>query len=170
MCPFGHPVFADQLPKMGQMEDYVTFEAQVVAMPWGTSVYTVVPLEPEILSALGKTARVEGELNDHPVNLAIAKAPADIIETPFLWAGKSLLRAIGVEPGELFEARLRPVSSDVVEVPSDVISALRSHGLSEVWEALTPGKRRGLLYKVESAKRAETRQKRIGALMDALRA
>tara|TARA_R110002072_G_scaffold14284_1_gene59538 strand:- start:362 stop:565 length:204 start_codon:yes stop_codon:yes gene_type:complete len=35
------------------------------------------------------------------------------------------------------------------------------------WEALTPGKRRGLLHPISSAKRAETRAKRIANLTGA---
>ncbi|MEX3016979.1 YdeI/OmpD-associated family protein [Gymnodinialimonas hymeniacidonis] len=151
------------------MSDYVTFEAQVQPMPWGEAVYTVVPLSEEILAALGKTKRVEGEFNDHPVNLAIAKAPADVIATPFLWAGKSLLDRIGLEPGEVFEARLRPAADDQVDVPQDVLNALRSSGLSEAWDAWTPGKKRSALYPVETAKRPETRANRISKLLDTLR-
>jgi hypothetical protein len=138
-------------------------------MPWGDAVYTVVPLADDVLAALGKTKRVEGEFNDHPVNLAISKAPADVISTPFLWAGKSLLDRVGLSPGEPFEARLRPAAADVVDVPSDVMAALRAAGLGDVWDRLTPGKKRTLLYPVETAKRPETRANRIVKLLDTLR-
>ncbi|WP_224816950.1 YdeI/OmpD-associated family protein [Hasllibacter sp. MH4015] len=151
------------------MIDYLTFEARVQPMPWGDAVYTIVPLPADILDALGPTRRVEGEFNDHPVNLAISKAPAEIIDTPFLWAGKSLLDRTGLEPGEVFEARLRPAPDDAVDVPRDVLNALRSADLSEAWEALTPGKKRSALYPVETAKRPETRMKRISKLLDNLR-
>lgn len=151
------------------MSDYHAFEARIVPMPWGDAVYTVVPLSEDVLARLGKTKRVEGEFNDHPVNLAIAKAPTDVINTPFLWAGKSLLDRVGLAPGETFEARLRPAPDDDVEVPSDLVNALRSSGLTEVWEALTPGKRRSALYPLETAKRPETRANRIAKLLDSLR-
>lgn len=145
--------------------DYVSFEARVVPMDWGDSVYTVVPLPPEVAAALGATRRVEGEFNDHPVNLAIAKAPPEVIGTPFLWAGKTLLDRVGLSPGEVFEARLRPAPDDLVEVPRDVMVALRSGGVLDAWEALSPGRRRGLLHRIETAKRAETRAGRISALV-----
>lgn len=151
------------------MTGYVTFDAQVQAMPWGDSVYTVVPLPDDVLKALGKTRRVEGEFNDHPVNLAIAKAPEDVIDTPFLWAGKSLLDRVGLEPGEMFEARLRPAPADTVDAPPDVVTALRSSGLTETWDTLTPGRKRSALYQIETAKRAETRAKRITKMLNDLR-
>ena len=122
-------------------------------------------LPPKVLAALGKTRRVEGEFNDHPVNLAITKAPPDVIDTPFLWAGKSLLQKVGLEPGEVFEARLKPVSGDIVETPQDITNALRSAGKTDAWDALTPGKKRGMIHQVDSAKRAETRVKRIAKLL-----
>lgn len=150
------------------MSDYITFDAIVRPMPWGDKVYTIIALPADVLDALGPTKRVEGEINDHPVNLAISKAPADVIDMPFLWAGKSLLTRVGVEPGDRFEARLRPAPDDAVDVPNDVINALRSGGAVEVWEALSPGKKRAHLYQIDTAKRAETRAKRITKLVTEL--
>ncbi len=149
------------------MQDYVTFDARVEPMVWGKSTYTILRVPDHIVDALGKTRRVEGEVNDHPINLAITRAP--VIDSAFLWAGKAFLAETGLEPGEITEVRLRPAPDDLVEVPPDVTDALRSAGATEVWEALTPGKRRGLLHQVTSAKRAETRVKRISALVASLR-
>ena len=139
-------------------------------MEWGNSVYTVLRLPPEITDALTAEGakRVEGEINDHPVNLALTKAP--VIDGVFLWAGKSLLREVGIEPGERIEVRLRPAPDNAVEVPADVTNALRSAGLTQSWEALTAGKRRGMLYQVTSAKRPETRIKRIAKLLSEVKA
>ena len=161
--------FARRPPNICTMSDYTTFAARITPMEWGDSVYTVVPLSDDILATLGKTKRVEGEFNDHPVNLAIAKAPAAVIGTPFLWAGKTLLDRVGLEPGEEFEARLRPAPDNVGDVPPDVTNALRSAGLTDMWEALTPGKRRSHLYPIDTAKRAETRMNRIAKLLETLR-
>ncbi len=149
------------------MSDYVSFDAVVEPMHWGKATYTIIRLAPDIMTALGDTKRVEGELAEHPVNLAITRAP--VIEDAFLWAGKSLLDRIGAQPGEVLQARLRPVSSDLVETPTDVMNALRSGECLEAWEALTPGKKRGFLHTIESAKRVETRAKRIAALLVSLR-
>lgn len=145
------------------MSDYITFEGAVEPMEWGKATYTVLRIPPEVVDALGKTKRVEGEINDHPVNLALTKAP--VIDGVFIWAGKTLLREVGIDPGERIEVRLRAAPDDLVEVPSDVVNALRSAGLTESWDSLTAGKQRGMLYQVTSAKRAETRLKRIAKLL-----
>ena len=147
------------------MNDYVTFEACITPMLWGETVYTVLPLPPDVLDALGAAKRVEGEFGEHPVNLAIAKAPKDVIDTPFLWTGKSLLDRIGIAPGDVFEARLRPSDPDLVEVPGDVMRALRSAGAVDAWDALAPGNRRGALHQIDLAKRAATRASRITKLI-----
>ncbi|MCU4652565.1 YdeI/OmpD-associated family protein [Roseibacterium sp. SDUM158016] len=134
-------------------------------LEWGRT-YTIVRLPPEVADALGDARRVEGEFAEHPVNLAITRAP--VVDGPFLWAGKSLLDRAGLIPGQVFEARLRPAPDDAVETPKDLFNALRSGGVLDVWEALTPGKRRGLIYRIETAKKPETRAKRITELVSGL--
>jgi uncharacterized protein YdeI (YjbR/CyaY-like superfamily) len=91
-----------------------------------------------------------------------------VVEGPFLWAGKSLLDRARLVPGHFFEARLRPAPDDAVETPQDLQNALRSGGVLDAWEALTPGKRRGLIYRIDTAKRPETRAKRITELVSGL--
>ena len=152
------------------MTDYIHFEGRVVPMEWGDSTYTILPLPEdvaEILRAIG-AKRVEGEINDLPVNLALTKAP--VFDGTFLWAGKTLLDDCGIEPGERIDVRLRKADPNFVETPEDVLLALRQNNASEDWFALTAGKQRGHLHQVNTAKRAETRQKRIAKLIDELKA
>lgn len=150
------------------MTDWIAFEGRIVPLVWGRATYTILPLPPEVAHALQehRAKRVEGEINDHPINLGIARAP--VVDGPFLWAGQSLLDRLGVEPGEWLEVRLRPAPDDRVDLADDVAAALRAAGLSAAWEGLTPGKRRGLLYKIDTAKTAPTRAKRIAELTRSL--
>lgn len=145
------------------MTDWVTFEGRVEALVWGRATYTILRLPPDVAAALAPTRRVEGEIADHPVNLALTRAP--VVEGVFLWAGASLLDRIGIAPGEPVEVRLRPAPDDRVDLDPDVEAALRAAGALEMWEALTPGKRRGLLYSISTAKTAPTRAKRIGRMI-----
>jgi Bacteriocin-protection, YdeI or OmpD-Associated len=144
---------------------YLTFEGRVETVQWGRATYTILRLPPDVEVALTalRAKRVEGEMNDHPVNLALTRAP--VVDGVFLWAGQSLLDRAGIIPGEQIEVRLRPVPGDLVDVPEDVTAALRQAGLTTRWDALTPGKRRGMLYQVETAKTSATRLKRIAALV-----
>ena len=147
------------------MSDYLAFEGRVEPMEWGKSVYTVLRIPTDIAVTLAEQGakRVEGEINDHPVNLALTKAP--VIDGVFLWAGKTLLDEIGIAPGETLDVRLRKADDSIVEVDEDVMLALRQAEATDRWNALTPGKRRGLLHPITTAKRAETRANRIAKMI-----
>ena len=133
----------------------MTFEGAVEPLAWGrVDLHHPAPADrrrPSALAAAG-ARRVEGEIDEHPVNLALSRAP--VVEGVFLWAGQSLLDRIGIAPGERLEVRLRPAPDDAVDTPDDVAAALRRAGRTGAWEALTPGKRRGLLYQIDTAKTA----------------
>lgn len=149
-------------------DDWVEFEGRIEPLLWGSATYTILRLPPDAAADLAARGakRVEGEINDHPVNLGLSRAP--VVDGPFLWAGQSLLERLGVEPGEVLEIRLRPAPDDRVDTPDDIAAALRAAGMTATWEALTPGKRRGLLYQIATAKTAPTRHKRIAALIQTL--
>jgi Bacteriocin-protection, YdeI or OmpD-Associated/Domain of unknown function (DUF1905) len=146
------------------MNGYVAFEGTIEPMVWGTSTYTILRLPDDVVTALGPTKRVEGEINDHPVNLALTRSP--VMDGMFLWAGQSLLDRIGTTPGDPLEVRLRPAPDNLVDVPDDVAFSLR--GVMDAWSALAPGKQRGMLYQIDTAKTAATRAKRIAKLIEGL--
>jgi hypothetical protein len=145
------------------MTGWVAFEGRVEPLTWGRATYTILHLPDDALRSLGPTRRVEGEIAEHPVNLALSRAP--VVEGVFLWTGQSLLDRIGIQPGEPVEVRLRPAPDDRVDLDSDIEAALRAGGVMAAWEALTPGKRRGLLYQVATARTEPTRLKRIQRLV-----
>ncbi|MEY4695962.1 MAG: hypothetical protein RIT14_390 [Pseudomonadota bacterium] len=150
------------------MTDWLAFEGRVEPLPWGKATYTILRLPPDVATRLQAAGarRVEGEINDHPVNLALTRAP--VVDGVFLWAGAQLLSRLGIAPGESLDIRLRPAADDRVDAPEDLALALRQAGLSQAWADLTPGKRRGLLYHLDTAKTASTRAKRILTLLQSL--
>jgi hypothetical protein len=141
------------------------FDAIIEAVVWGRSTYTLIRVPEELAEAArdAGTRRVEGTIDAVPVNLAITRAP--VVEQPFVWAGRSLLRRLGAEAGAVVDCRLRPVDDDEVLVPTDVAAALAGAGVLERWEGLPPADRRRRLYPIESAGRPGTRTKRIEALV-----
>jgi Bacteriocin-protection, YdeI or OmpD-Associated/Domain of unknown function (DUF1905) len=150
------------------MNDWVTFEGAVETLEMGRSTYTnirVPPAAAAVLEAAG-ARRVEGEIDDQPVNLALSRAPA--VDGVFLWTGKSLLDRAAIRPGDVLSVRLRPAAPDEVALPEDVALALSRADRMQAWDALTPGKRRGLLYRIDTAKTQATRAKRIDALVAGL--
>lgn len=150
------------------MSDWHSFLGRIELMEWGKSTYTVLPIPDEVAVALNSAGakRVEVELNDHPFNMALTKSPA--IAGTFIYTGKTILHAAGISPGEEIEVRLCKANPDLVDVPEDVMLAIRAAARSDTWSALTPGKQRGLLHIVNTAKRAETRAKRIVQLIAVL--
>lgn len=146
-----------------------TFIGRVETMEWGKSTYTVLPIPKKIAESLTSNGarRVEIELNDHPFNMALTKSPA--FSGTFVYTGKTILLAAAISPGEEIEVRLRTADPDLVEVPDDVMLAIRAATASDAWSALTPGKQRSLLHTVNTARRSETRDKRIEQLILSLR-
>lgn len=150
------------------MDAFLSFEGRIEAVEWGRATYTVLILPDDVAAALHAEGakRVEGEINDYPVNLRLSKA--DAIPGIFLWTGKSLLEAAGISPDALVEVRLRKADPNHVETPVDVTEALMKANVMAWWETLTPGKKRSLLHSISTAKRQETRARRIVALAESL--
>jgi hypothetical protein len=150
------------------LSEYVTFEGCVEPLRWGRATYTILRLPDDAANELlaSGAKRVEGEIAEHPVNLALSRAP--VVEGVFLWAGQSLLDRIGISTGEPVEVRLRAAATDLVDIPEDLLDQLHQADLITAWERLTPGKRRGLIYQLSTAKTSATRTKRIKALVDNL--
>lgn len=150
------------------MSNWIAFEGRVVAMEWGDSVYTVLPLPDDVSRVLTaqSATRVEVELNDVPFNLTITRAP--VIDQAFLYTGKKLLAEASLRPGDPVDVRLRKADPNVVDVPDDVRLVIRQGGVVDAWNATTAGRKRGLLHPVLSAKRAQTRTARISKLVSEL--
>lgn len=138
-------------------------------MEWGNSIFTILPIPDDVSSHLTskRIKRVEVEINDVPLNLALTKAP--VFDQTFVYTGKAVLKDIGIEPGELLDIRLRGADPDHVEESNEVLAALRSAECLNLWHSLTPGKKRGYLHQINSAKRTATRTNRIAKLIVELR-
>lgn len=59
-------------------------------------------------------------------------------------------------------------SVEALEVPADLRRALAAAGVTKAFAALTPGVRKQHLYQLVTAKRSETRTKRIAAIVRSL--
>ena len=153
---------------MTETPDWVESDALVEVLPWGRNVYTIIRLEQGLASAakLAGTRRIEGVIEDVPVNVGVNRA--DILPDAFMYAGKGMQRRLGVQPGDIVTCRLRPADPDEVPLPDDVQRALADAGRLAVFQGRKPADRRRLLQPVEEAARPATRQQRISALLRAL--
>lgn len=153
---------------MGEGSGWVEFDAVVEPMAWGRSLYTVIRVDRALDTAarLAGTRRVEGTIDDAPVNVGLNRA--DVLADTFIYAGKGTQRRLGVEPGDLVSCRLRPADPDDVPLPDDVHRALADAGRLESFRHRRPAERRRLLVPIEDAVRPGTRHQRIAALVRSL--
>jgi uncharacterized protein YdeI (YjbR/CyaY-like superfamily) len=71
--------------------------------------------------------------------------------------------------GDHVEVAFRALAQDDVDVPPELSAALAASAKRrKAWSTHTAGTQRGLAHFVESAKRVETRQKRLEAVLAAL--
>jgi hypothetical protein len=147
---------------------WVEFDALVEPLPWGRNVYTIIRLKPGLAHAArtAGTRRVEGTVDDVPVNVGVNRA--DVLPDAFMYAGKGLLRRVGARPGDVVHCRLRPADPDDVPLAEDIDRALAEAGRMEAFQRKTPAQRRRLLQPIEEAAKPETRQQRISALLRSL--
>ena len=125
---------------------------------WYTVLFLPPDLEAELPFAVYPRLRVEGEIADLPVEGAWM--PTGDGRRYFIVAPRVLKGAeIGV--GDMVEMRFGIADQTAVEVPAELAAALKqSPDAQEAWQALTPGKQRGLTHRVHGAKAPETRRRR----------
>ncbi|MEM9708531.1 MAG: YdeI/OmpD-associated family protein [Pseudomonadota bacterium] len=138
------------------------FEAEISALDFGKFFYEVVWLPEDLTGVLPLAEfprlRVIGEMAGRDFQGAIMPSggghylmvPKAIRVVTKLGLGDRVLTQFGVD------------DQDRVDVPEELAEALAEHGdVAELWEALTPGKRRGFAHRVASAKTHPTRLKRV---------
>jgi hypothetical protein len=150
------------------MSDRVCFQAAVEPLVWGRAAFALLRLLPEgarVMQAAG-ARRVEGKIAEHPGNLTLLRAPE--VDGVFLWAGKSLLDRLGAKPGERPEVRRCAAPPGAVDTPEGVEAALRRAGKTDAWQRLTPGRKRGALYQIDTANTGATRIKCLATMIERL--
>ncbi|WP_425146294.1 YdeI/OmpD-associated family protein [Deinococcus sp.] len=135
-----------------------------------TITYRVVFLPAELAQRLPVGAqgrcRAQGEIEEQPFEAAWQPAGDGRY---FMMLSQELLRNAGAEVGDLVQVRFRLVDASRVAVPDDLAAVFgRDPQVQAAWEHLTPGKRRGLVHQLESAKTAATRHKRLLQVLDLL--
>lgn len=81
---------------------------------------------------------------------------------------KAVRSEMGVEIGTEYVWRItRTAAAPPVAVPEDLAAALDQAGARAAFDALAPSRRKELVRQVETAKRPETRQRRVAAAVTA---
>ncbi len=145
------------------------FDTTITRHAVGSYYYTVVYLPDAIACTLPfaqhPRLRIEADVGGVPVTGAWQPAKG----LWYLMLPKAGLKHAGLTIGDHVEVAFRVIAQDDVDVPAELADALaRSAKRRKAWTSHTAGTQRGLAHFVESAKRAETRQKRLDAVLAAL--
>ena len=147
------------------------FEARITHHDVGSERYryTVVYLPDALKEVLplkqSPRLRISGEVNDYPFEAALTPVKG----AWYILLSKETLDNIDARPGDVATIRFRIADQNAVQMPDALIDALdRNENMRDLWDSLTPGKQRGLAYLVASAKRDETKAKRVALVFDVL--
>ncbi|MEO1525209.1 MAG: YdeI/OmpD-associated family protein [Planctomycetota bacterium] len=152
------------------MDDYqYQFEAKLVKSGMGDVEFTVAYVPKEITSKLefgkSKRLRIDGEVNGVRIELALMPQRGKW----FLLISKKLQKLAGLSRGDTASIAFDVADQDAIHVPRELQYALEANDSARaVWESWTPGKRRGFCFRVDSAKRSETRERRVMEVIEAL--
>jgi Bacteriocin-protection, YdeI or OmpD-Associated/Domain of unknown function (DUF1905) len=123
----------------------------------------------EVIEALGEGERppVTITINGHSWRSRIAKMRGRYL----IGLSKANRAAAGVDTGDMVEVEVElDAEPRVVEEPEDLSRALDADlEARAAWYALAPSHRRRHIHAIESAKKAETRARRIGKAVAELR-
>jgi hypothetical protein len=125
---------------------------------------TGLPIPAEAIATLdsGKRPKVKISLNGYTYRSTVA-AYGDVFMLPL---SKEHRDAAGVKAGDQVEVTLElDTEPRTVEVPDDLAMALEEGGVTAVFDALAPSKRKEHVRQVTSAKAEETRQRRIAKIV-----
>lgn len=110
--------------------------------------------------------RISGEVSDYPIEASLTPVRGRW----YILLSKRILMAVDASVGDLLEVRFKVADQDAVDIPEYLSKALETHPAERaLWEAATPGKQRGLAYRVASAKTDPTCQKRVNEVFGILR-
>ena len=147
----------------------VEFEATLVR-PEGVGTWTYLDVPPELSDLLGAKGQVKvaGTIDGHAFRTS-TRPHGD--GTHYLIVDKSLRDAIGVTAGDIVHVVMgKDTAARTIEAPVDLADRLRGDGLSKTFESLSYSRKKEFVYWIESAKKLETRKRRIGDALDMLRA
>lgn len=132
--------------------------------------YTVIFVPDEIARDLPlkehPRLRISGEVSDYPIEASLTPVRGRW----YILLSKRILNAVDASVGDLLDVRFKVADQDAVDVPEFLSKALETNPDElALWNAATPGKKRGLAYRVASAKTDPTRQKRVDEVFGILR-
>ncbi len=147
------------------MSETITFTA-VIEATGGGGAYVLLPFDPKIHFGKSSHVKVIATFDGEPYRGSIANMGAG----PMMPILKAIRGKIGKQPGDRVEVTLRKDTEErIVVLPEDALKALRKYKEAEsVYEKLSYTHRREYVTWIESAKKEETRIRRIEKFIEML--
>ena len=151
------------------MADLIRFETAVEADESIADGYMkhYLAIPAAVVSRFPNAGRLRGAIDGTTFSRAVFKADDGTVRLRF---GMDWLRTAGLSPGDLVTVQLdEDQDPDRVDVPAELAALLATDpAVEHLWEELTPGRQRSLVYGVERSKRSDTRQRRAQSVVDTL--
>jgi len=133
----------------------------------GTRVFITIPFDPNDVWGIKQRHHITGSVNRHRVRGSLGSDGTQF----FLPLGTAWRRDCGLDVGAPVEVILSPEGPQSEQLSSDIIQALEAEPEAEAFfDALATFYRNNYIKWIESAKRPETRSKRINEMIDLLQA
>lgn len=144
----------------------IRFETTIEKQDFGTFAFTVIKLDKRLHAVLPlkeyPRLRVEVDLNGVIFEGSWQPTGGEW----YLVVSKPKLKKAGLELGSRVKVAFRLVPQDQVNVPEELARELEvDRSAAEVWESLSPGKRRGLCYLISEVKTPKTRGVRLARVL-----
>jgi hypothetical protein len=162
-CVWSRP-WSDTIPRMADNTER-RFDALV--QKEGRFTFIAIPFSPRDAWGAKPRYHVTGSINGIPVRGCLGALKRDY----FLRLGAAWLRDCAIAPGEMVQVRLMPEGPQDENMAADVTKALSGNKQAKTFfEGLPTFYRKNFIRWIESAKREETRAKRIAEMMTLLAA
>jgi hypothetical protein len=145
------------------------FSTKLKSHQFGRANYVVAFLPKKLIRELplseNPRLRIDGEINGFRFNNALHPANGKW----YVLVPKRTRTKCRIELGSEVFIQFNVGDQNAVDVPQELSRALEvNERANSVWNELTPGKRRGFAYRVNSAKRRETRENRVDEVIEHL--
>ena len=145
------------------------FDAELIR-PEGVGTWTYLDIPAEVSAEFGAKGqfRVKGSINGHPYRTS-ARPHGN--GRHYIVVNKSIRDAVGVAAGDMVRVLLElDTAPRTVEVPADFKRAMAAdRTYSQLFNELSYSRQKEFVNWIESAKRDETREKRIAQSLEMLR-
>lgn len=152
------------------MEPYkYQFSTKLKSHQFGRVSYVVAYLPKKLIRELpleeNPRLRIDGEINGFRFDNALHPSRGKW----YVLIPKKTQQKLRIRLGSEVFIQFDIADQNAVEIPPELLHALNVNSrANEIWGKLTPGKRRGFAYRVNSAKRSETRQNRVDEVIEKL--